>query len=382
MRKIAIIGASYLQAPLIIKAKSMNLETHVFAWKCGDVGETIADYFYPISIIEKDEILKKCQKIGIDGICSIASDLAVITVNYVAAKMGLNGNSLETTFNSTNKLAMKHCFFKNKIPSAQFFLLDANSSLKDLDLQFPAIIKPTDRSGSRGITKVKSLNDLEKAIVNAKTQSFEKKVLIEEFIDGQEYSVEFISFHGKHYFLALTKKFTTGDPHYIETGHIEPAKIDKKKSEKIKQLVCFILDSIGFENGASHTELKIDKSGNIFIIEIGGRMGGDLIGSALVPISTGIDFVKAVIQVAFNEEPDLVPKELPKVSAVRFIFDNNDVMAFEDLKREHSEFLVEYMIKELSATPILDSSNRFGYFLMQANNENDLFKYLPISVKE
>ena len=111
-------------------------------------------------------------------------------------------------------------------------------------------------------------------------------------------------------------------------------------------------------------------------------MGGDLIGSALVPISTGIDFVKAVIQVAFNEEPDLVPKDLPKASAVRFIFDKNDMMALEDLKREHSEFLVEYMINELSETPILDSSTRSGYFLMQANNGADLRKYLPVSVKE
>ena len=88
-RKIAIIGASYLQLPLLEKAKSMGLETHVFAWKCGDIGETVADHFHPISIVEKEKILEECQKIGISGICSIASDLAVITVNYVAEKMGL-----------------------------------------------------------------------------------------------------------------------------------------------------------------------------------------------------------------------------------------------------------------------------------------------------
>ena len=61
MKKLAIIGASYLQEPLIEKAKSMGIETHVFAWAAGDVGEKSADYFYPISIVEKDEILKKCS---------------------------------------------------------------------------------------------------------------------------------------------------------------------------------------------------------------------------------------------------------------------------------------------------------------------------------
>ena len=80
--KIAIIGASYLQEPLILKAKAMGHETHVFAWEAGDPGEKMADYFYPISIIEKDRILEECKRIGIDGICSIASDIAVVTGFY------------------------------------------------------------------------------------------------------------------------------------------------------------------------------------------------------------------------------------------------------------------------------------------------------------
>lgn len=382
MKKIAIIGASYLQVPLIIKAKSMNLETHVFAWKCGDEGETIADYFYPISTVEKEKIFIKCQEIGIDGICSIASDLATITVNYVAEKMGLIGNSYETTNSSTNKFAMKQCFFNNKIPSARFLLLDKNSTVKNLDFHFPVIVKPTDRSGSRGITKVKTFDDLAKSIENAKAQSFEKKVLVEEFINGQEYSVEFITFHRKHYFLALTKKFTTGEPHFIETGHVEPTNIDRKKLEEIKKIVCFVLDSIGFENGASHTEIKIDKDGKIYIIEIGGRMGGDLIGSSLVPISTGIDFVKAVIQVALNEPPDLTPKNLPRVSAVRFVFSEHDILILEHLKKDHPELLVDYKINKISPDPILDSSNRYGYFLMQANDERKLRNYLPNGIRE
>ena len=67
MKKIAIIGASYLQVPLIEKAKQLGLETHVFAWAANDVGERIADYFYPISIVEKEEILSKCVEIGVDG---------------------------------------------------------------------------------------------------------------------------------------------------------------------------------------------------------------------------------------------------------------------------------------------------------------------------
>lgn len=114
-KNLAIIGASYLQLPLIQKAKKLGYITHVFAWKINDVGERAADYFYPISIVEKECILKKCREIGICGICSIASDLAVITVNYVAEELGLNGNSLETTDVSTNKYLMRQIFKKMEI---------------------------------------------------------------------------------------------------------------------------------------------------------------------------------------------------------------------------------------------------------------------------
>ena len=92
-KKLAIIGAALFQEPAILKAKAMGLETHVFAWEAGDPGEKMADFFYPISIREKEEILEKCREIGIDGIISIASDLAMVTVNYVAENMGLTGNS-------------------------------------------------------------------------------------------------------------------------------------------------------------------------------------------------------------------------------------------------------------------------------------------------
>lgn len=112
MKKLAIIGASYLQEPLIQKAKSMGIETHVFAWAANDVGEKSADYFYPISIIEKEQITQKCREIGIDGICTIASDLAVITVNYVANQLHLNANSMECTRLSTNKHLMREAFEK------------------------------------------------------------------------------------------------------------------------------------------------------------------------------------------------------------------------------------------------------------------------------
>ena len=192
MKKLAIIGASYLQEPLIEKAKNMGIETHVFAWKAGDVGEKSADFFYPISIVEKDEILKKCREIGVDGICSIASDLAAITVNYVAHEMRLVGNSPRCAMISTNKHLMRQAFEENGDPSPKSILVASIDDLNEIKLKYPIIVKPIDRSGSRGITKLLTEDGLEEAIENAKKQGFEKKALIEEFVTGQEYSVDIV----------------------------------------------------------------------------------------------------------------------------------------------------------------------------------------------
>ena len=194
MKKLAIIGASYLQLPLIETAKSMGIETHVFAWAANDVGETAADHFYPISIVEKEQILDKCREIGVDGICSIASDLAAITVNYVAAKMGLTGNSVRSSEIATNKFEMRCAFAENGDPCPRFFCVD--DVHRDFDLPFPVIVKPVDRSGSRGVTKVCRAEEIDPAIDKALAESFEKKAMIEEFVDGREYSVECISYRG------------------------------------------------------------------------------------------------------------------------------------------------------------------------------------------
>ena len=226
MKKIAIIGASYLQEPLIQKAKSMGIQTHVFAWKVGDVGEYSADYFYPISIVEKEQILHECERIGIDGICTIASDLAIITVNYVANRMGLVGNSDDCTFVSTNKKAMRKRFKECGDPSPLSIPIQDLHDLQGKDLTFPVIVKPIDRSGSRGINLVENYAGLNDAITKAKEVGFEKIVLVEEFATGQEYSAECISWKGKHQLLAITKKYTTGAPNFIETGHLEPSGLD------------------------------------------------------------------------------------------------------------------------------------------------------------
>ncbi|MFD2698626.1 acetyl-CoA carboxylase biotin carboxylase subunit family protein [Mesonia sediminis] len=279
----------------------MGLETHVFAWKEGNVVLDIADYFYPISILEKEKILKKCQQIDIQGILSIASDIAMPTVNYIAEKLNLVGNSTESTLNSTDKFEMRKTLAANGIPCPEFKLYQTANFDKKEKLEYPLIVKPTDRSGSRGVSKVVNSCQVNAAIKKALENSINKRVIVEEYINhSREFSVETISYKGNHYPLAITDKITTGPPHFVEIEHHQPAQINSFEKKAIYNLAQNCLQALGIENGASHIELVLDKNDNFKIIEIGGRMGGDFIGSHLVHLSTGFDFLKAVIEVSLD----------------------------------------------------------------------------------
>lgn len=384
--KIAIIGASYLQLPIIECAKEYGLETHVFAWKMGAEGETVADFFYPISIIEKEKILARCQEIGISGVCSIASDLANITVNYVAEKMGLVGNGISSTEKCTNKHLMRQCFENNHLPSPRSILVDSDTELEKIEINYPAIVKPTDRSGSRGVYKLDSKDGLDERVRHAIELSYEKKALIESFIEGREYSVEYISYRGEHHFLALTDKYTTGAPSFIERGQFEPAIMSAEMLKSIKVLIEHALDVLGVSNGASHNEIKIDPQGRIWIIEIGARMGGDLIGSHLVKESTGIDMVKAVLQICLGERPDLKKIGECKTAGIRYIFDNSDLEVFSSVRKNNPEILLQSDVLEdmflngYGDNTISDSSKRLGYFLMSSQDHDLVKNYMPSRV--
>lgn len=375
--KLAIIGASDFQNPLILKAKELGFETHVFAWECGDIGERTADYFYPISITEVEQIADKCKSIGVDGICSIGTDLGNITVSKVANKLGLCANSLDCVDVSTNKHLMREAFFKNGDPSPKSCQITDVSEIEGLELAYPIIVKPVDRSGSRCITKLQTPEGLEDAVRSAIDVSFSKACVVEEFFVGVEYSVEFVSWRGKHHFLALTRKFTTGSPHFIETGHLQPAPVSDSLRTRIIQVVSHALDSLGVEYGASHSEILVNGSGDILIVEIGSRMGGDCIGSDLVELSTGFDFLGAVISAATGHEPDMSVREHSNHAMIRFIFDDNDLAMLRQAECDASVRVERSSVDADMEHEIVDSGSRYGYFILTSDSMVDLEKYLP-----
>lgn len=376
-QRIAIIGASEFQNPLILAAKERGIETHVFAWQTNDIGETTADYFYPISITDIEAITTECRNLNIDGVATIGSDLANITVANVASNLGLTANTIECVQASTNKSIMRQKFLDHGDPSPKFQEVSSYEDLRHIDVPYPLIVKPIDRSGSRGITKLDNSCGLKDALDAALEESFNKKALVEEFVEGTEYSVEYLSWKGDHQFLAITEKFTSGVPHFIECGHLEPARISPSQETEIRKIVEHALGSLGVENGASHSEIKIDDSGNIKIIEIGSRMGGDCIGSHLVQLSTGFGYLDAVIDVALGIEPSNMLYSHSRAAGVRFVFTQEDIDVLKSIESDPEVHLsLVTPISDLEKK-ITDSGSRHGFFVFSGNDMRAIEKYLP-----
>lgn len=344
----------------------MGIETICFAWEDGAVCKELCDKFYPISIVEKEAILKTCEDEKIDGITTIASDTAVITVNYVASHMGLRSNPEEYSEVTTNKYKMRQCFINNNVPSPKFTLVDDDNHFQITGFKFPLIVKPTDRSGSRGVEKVLDPVQLDEAINRAQKESFEHKAIIEEFVTGREISVESISYEGNHVILQITDKVTTGAPFFVELEHHQPSSLPEDTKLRIKEIVLHALDALHIKYGASHSELKITENGDIRVIEIGARMGGDFIGSNLVKLSTGYDFLKGVIDVALGEFHEPVITE-HSYSGVYFLSEETKNLKPIIINWEIYPEIVEAEITDNDLHHIECSGDRSGYLIYKSD---------------
>lgn len=370
VKKLAILGASYLQQPLVEKANQMGIETHCFAWD-NDLAicKSIANFFYPISVLEKEQILAKCLEIGINGITTIATDICVPTIAFVAENMKLVSNSYLSAIIATNKAKMRTAFEKANVNSPKSFCIENSDLFEASKFNYPLIVKPTDRSGSRGVSKVYNTSELKNAVERSLQESLEKKVVIEEFIEGVEVSVESISWQGKHHILTITDKVTTGEPYFVELEHHQPSLLASEIQDEIKKETIKALNALEIQYGASHSEFKITAEGKVYAIEVGARMGGDFIGSDLVFLSTGYDFVKGVLEVALGEfNKPIVSNNM--FSGVFFLSKETEHYLDYFIHTNEFDYKKKYVQTELKN--IKESNDRSGYLIYQATKKIQL----------
>ena len=225
--------------------------------------------------------------------------------------------------------------------------------------------KPVDLSSSRGVFKIENKDGLREALDYALDWSKKKEVILEEFIEGPEYSGESIAYQGKYKLLAITEKHTTGAPHFVETGHYQPARLSSEMRAKVEQTLYKAFSSMKIEYGAIHPEFRITPEGRIYFMEIATRMGGDCIGTDLTPLSSGYDFMGMVISICQGKAPDFTKIREPNTAEIRYIMTQADLDEYNRVKREEPEVIWRASeMKPISDRPVLKSADRAGYFII------------------
>lgn len=309
-----------MQIPAIKQAKKMGLHVITFDYDSNAPGFKLSDEAYEISTIDISSSVLKAKQIKPDGVMTLASDMPMRTVAAIAKELRLQSISEEIAYIATNKARMREKFREYNVPSPEFYVVTDISMFYEVvtkfkDKQF--IVKPADNSGSRGIHHCKFNEDLESVFEYSKSFSRSGEILVEEYMEGQEVSVETFSIRGIVNVVAITDKITTGPPYFVEMGHTQPSKLSIDIQEKICEVAIAAVKALGINNGPSHVEVMVTKDGPK-VVELGARLGGDNISTHLVPLSTGINLIETSIELALGYSPN-IKKKFNKVVSIRYL---------------------------------------------------------------
>lgn len=387
MKRLFIIGASDFQLPAIIEAKQMGLYVGVADLNPNAVGVPYADEFFNVSTIDKEGIYEAAKIFKADGIITLCTDMPMRALAVACERLCLIGPDLNTAVAATDKGVMAKVFETNNVEHPKYLVVEEDTNIDAIskEIEFPLITKPTDNSGSRGIMLVHNKSELKRALKYSSENGREGSVIIEEYMEGPEFSVEIMVLNGEAHVLQVTDKLTTGSPHFVEIGHSQPSRYSATIVEAVKDVACRAALAVGIVNGPAHAELILTRNGPK-MVEIGARMGGGCITTHLVPLSTGVSMTKATIQSSIGEIVDINPK-YNKGSAIRFIIPPigkvKSIIGKEEAEKIPGVILVEIQCEIGQFLGELENGTcRIGYVIAQGDTADQAVEICEQALKE
>lgn len=292
------------------------------------------DDFLPGDVADEQAVLEAVQKYqkqtGATPAAAIPmNDFTVRAASLVNEHYGLHGNSRETINNCRDKFVMKQLLQEAGLPVPRFAAFNTLEELKAHihEIGLPVVIKPREMAGSLGVLKISHESEIEPGFaksvadviaLNGESHAPEDLFQVEEYIPAwQEVSVEVINQGDYHRAIAVTDKYLGEEPHFVETGHSVPSvHSDHPRLRDIAERAC---RALGIRYGVAHFEARITPAGEIKIIEVGARTGGDTIMD-LVERSYGVNPYELHVLSHLNKLKPLPETLMPKgLSAVAFI---------------------------------------------------------------
>ncbi len=377
MKRLLIIGAGFLQDFVIQKAVKMGYETLTVDGNPNAVGFAHAHKHAVINIIDEKACLEYAEQEQIDGVLTAATDFGVLSAAYVSEKMGLPGLRYEVAQLVKNKCRVRKCLYENHVDDmGQAYEVDRFTDIDALagKLCYPVMVKPCDGSGSRGASKVDKAEDLASACKYAMDGSITHRADIETFIFGNEYGADSIVVDGQIHVLAIIKKWMTKPPYYAELGHAVPSGLPIDVEEKAKDCVRKAISTLGINHGSVNMDMLITADGKVYIVDIGARMGGNMIGPCVIPYGTGIDYMGAVIQNAVGVPVDLSVKPHEAVATKLLVFGEGNVVRLPDTKEIEARYDVEifhHMTEGMHVNEYHTNLDGCGYVIAKGKTTED-----------
>lgn len=322
MQSVLILGAGLLQRPSILAAKRLGCKAVVIDANSKAVCAPLSDEFHLIDLKDKEGILQlgkelKARDGGLAGVFTAGTDFSA-SVSYAAERLGLPSHSLLAALNASDKGRMRECFKRCGVPSPAFFVASDEAAGKEaaLKLGFPCVVKPVDNMGARGCRMIRSADEAGEALKAALSSSRTGRAIIEEYMEGEEYSIDALVFDGTVTITGFADRHIYYPPYFIETGHTMPTAIDDEKRISLIQTFAQGIAALGLTHGAAKADIKWTKNGAM-IGEIAGRLSGGYMSGWTYPYAAGLDLTEAALLLACGRKPEALIKgraSLGKVS--------------------------------------------------------------------
>jgi biotin carboxylase len=318
-KTIMILGGGVMQFPAVRLAKAKNWRVIVAAGEVSAEIAALADYTEAVDLKDTESMLavarKYIRRTGLDGVFTAGTDFST-TVACVAAHCGLPGIPFEVARAATDKELMRACFHRHGVPSPRFFTAAAGERLLGCGLPFPLVVKPVDNMGARGVRRVDSHAELERALEDAMAHSRARRVIVEEYLDGPELSLDAIVFRGEITICGVADRMISFPPFFVEMGHTMPTRLDAETRRKVEQTFRQGIRALGIENGAAKGDIKLTGSG-CFVGEIAARLSGGYMSGWTFPYATGLEVTGAALNIAVGLPPGDLAHHYSRVSAER-----------------------------------------------------------------
>lgn len=383
-KKLMLLGGIRYLLPAIEVAHRHGCHVITVDYLPNNIAHQYSDEYYNVSILDKEAVLALAKQLQIDGILSYAVDPGVVTAAYVAEQMGLPFTCSYKAACILQDKALFRQFLKDhgfNVPNARGYA-NADEALKDISyFHWPVIVKPVDSAGSKGVTRVDNPENLKDAIAHALDESHNGHFIIEDFLelDGYQSSADCFSIEGELVYSDYSDQLfdkEAANP-YTPALEIWPSTMKQENQDTLTSELQRLLTLLNCGTGLYNVECRLCKNGNLYIMEVSPRAGGNRIAE-LQRIGTGIDLIEAEVCKAIGEPlPNVQMPQYDGVyvndilhSKVDGVFKGIDYNPF--FKSNHFIDAAIYPIEGTKVKVFKGANDAVGSLFLKFNNRSEL----------